>query len=122
MTLAGNALAGYSDRREVNDFYRTPAWATHALFTKEKFEGNILEPACGDYAMSDVIQEYNLCVPKDVIYGQDFLKETQHYDNVVTNPPFILAQDFITQSKKLAGNKIALFLKLTFLEGRTAHY
>jgi hypothetical protein len=37
---------------EDNDFYKTPAWASHALMVFERFEGSILEPCCGDGSIS----------------------------------------------------------------------
>ena len=39
------------------DFYPTPRWATYALIDNEKFNGRIWECACGDGAMSEVLQE-----------------------------------------------------------------
>ena len=44
-----------NDDREKDDFYPTPIEATQALLDREKFTGNVLEPACGDGAMSKVL-------------------------------------------------------------------
>lgn len=118
MTLPSHHLAGFSENRAHLDFYPTPEWATEALMAVEQFDGVILEPACGDGAMFEVLQKYNDVVPKDIIYGQDFLKETDEYDNIVTNPPFRLAEEFVRVGKRVAQRKIALFLKLAFLEGQ----
>ena len=38
------------------DFFPTPAWATHALLENEHFEGEVWECACGDGAMSRVLE------------------------------------------------------------------
>ena len=38
------------------DFFPTPAWATHALLENEPFEGEVWECACGDGAMSRVLE------------------------------------------------------------------
>jgi hypothetical protein len=39
------------------DFFPTPAWATYALIDNEKFSGDIWESACGDGAMSRVLEK-----------------------------------------------------------------
>ena len=41
------------------DFFPTPAWATYGLMHNERFEGDIWECACGDGAMSEVIEEFS---------------------------------------------------------------
>jgi len=50
----------------------------------------------------------------------DFLGETYHsneYDNVITNPPFSLAQSFIEKALDVAKKKVMLFCKIQLLEG-----
>jgi len=119
MNIASNHLAGYSNNRASMDFYPTPTWATEALFTVEKFSGVVLEPAAGDGAMVQVIKKYNDCVSNDIVCGYDFLSETRKFPNVITNPPFTLAKEFVEKAKIIADEKIALFLKLAFLEGQS---
>lgn len=122
------SIVGFSTNRAAGDFYPTPPEATHALFTKEKFEGNVLEPACGDGAMSEVIKQYNPVDSSDLYdrgygaMGIDFLNSgLKEYDNVITNPPYNLAQQFVATSKIVATKKIAMLLKLVFLEGIGRH-
>lgn len=55
-------------------------------------------------------------------YGDqaDFLHKTDAWDgDIITNPPYKYAMEFVEQALKLtkAGSKTAMFLKLTFLEG-----
>jgi len=54
--------------------------------------------------------------------GVDFLKvkEIKPEYNIITNPPYKYAQEFVEHSLKLVGEgkKVAMFLKLTFLEGQ----
>jgi hypothetical protein len=59
-----------------------------------------------------------------LIYGInpiDFLKydKTWHGD-IVTNPPYKFAKEFIEKSMEVIseGNKVAMFLKIQFLEGK----
>ena len=49
--------------------------------------------------------------------GIDFLASTRRSDNVVTNPPYNVAEAFVAQGLKLARRKFALLLRLAFLEG-----
>jgi hypothetical protein len=49
--------------------------------------------------------------------GVDFLKAKRKADNIVTNPPYNVAEAFVAQGLKLARHKFALLLRLAFLEG-----
>lgn len=111
--------------RETHDFYPTWPPATKALLAVERFEGAIWEPACGDGAMSRVIEEagYNV-ISTDLVdrgYGQggcDFMMEwSPRAPNIVTNPPFRWAVEFTNRALFLTTGKVALFLRLAFLEG-----
>jgi len=127
MQMAGNN----SVSRKLNDgidFYPTPPWATKALLDREKFEGLIWEPACGDGMMSKVIEKYypdkveSTELRTDGGYGQgdvDFLRSKKKYqNNIITNPPFCIAQKFIEHGKQLVNKKIAMLLRTAFLESK----
>jgi hypothetical protein len=118
------SLVGTSEGRPENDFYPTPPEATEALLQREKFDGAILEPACGDGAMSRVLEAHGYSViSRDLIYrgygegGHDFLKSHEKYPNVITNPPFRLGEEFIQHALKLTTGKVVMLCKLQFLEG-----
>jgi hypothetical protein len=106
------------------DFFPTPAWATHALVDNEAFEGEIWECACGDGEMARVLEGAGYKVRATDLYargygetGIDFLKAKRKVDNIVTNPPYNVAEAFVAQGLKLARKKFALLLRLAFLEG-----
>lgn len=106
------------------DFFPTPAWATFALIDNEKFSGDIWECACGDGAMSRVLEQSGASVASSDLYdrgygeaGQDFLKATRRAGNIVTNPPYNCAEGFVASGARLASRKFALLLRLAFLEG-----
>lgn len=95
------------------DFYPTPPEVTIALLDYFKFKPNcrILEPACGDGAMSKVLESYNQRVTSSDLrisgYGSsgvDFLKsyDGERFNAVITNPPFSVAEEFIKKSLTLA--------------------
>ena len=112
--------------RQPDDFYATPARCTEALLSVEKFDGPIWEPACGDGAISTVLAAAgHEVVSTDLVdrgYGasrRDFLLEqTLAAPNVVTNPPFKLADEFALHALRLGAQKVAIFQRTAWLEGR----
>ncbi len=106
------------------DYFPTPRWATFALIENEKFSGDIWESACGDGAMSRVLEETGCSVPSSDLFnrgygdhGVDFLNVERRADNIVTNPPYNSAEGFVAAGVRSAGRKFALLLRLAFLEG-----
>lgn len=106
------------------DFFPTPAWATHALIENEKFVGEIWEPACGNGAMSRVLEQTGCQIYSSDLFdrgygdhGIDFLSPNRKADNIVTNPPFNCAEGFVKSGVKYSKRKFALLLRLAFLEG-----
>ena len=115
------------DERELNDFYATDPIAIDLLLSEEVFEGEILEPACGQGHLSERLRELGHTVhSSDLInrgYGEvkDFFELTLFDGNIITNPPYKYAKEFIEHSLRILpeGKKIAMFLKLQFLEGKS---
>ena len=130
----GSNLAGMSEtwKREENDYYATPPSSTEALLEKVQFKGSFLEPCVGGGHIAEVIKEH---YPNEALYGMDlvdrgylgtkvadFLEydfKDKKFDNIVTNPPYSLAQEFLEKGMTILSEngKIALFLKIQFLEG-----
>lgn len=106
------------------DFYPTPKWATYALTENETFSGEIWESACGDGAMSEVLVETGNSVHSSDLHdrgfgevGVDFTESSRKSQNIVTNPPFNCAEQFVHSGLRNAEKKFALLLRLAFLEG-----
>lgn len=127
MTQKHLSIVGFSKDRDDKDFYPTPRIGTVALMTREKFEGTIWECASGNGDMAKVIEEY---YPEKVIAselrndddvfgekGIDFLNTHRKVDNIITNPPFRFAKEFVLHALQCADKKVAMLLKLVFLEG-----
>jgi len=115
--------------RQEEDFYPTPPYAIEKLLEVETFEGSIWECACGDGAISRVLhKQYETVFSTDIINrGYDrfdgelnFLSNSVSLKvrNIITNPPFKHAQEFILRSKECVTDKIAMLLKTVFLEGQ----
>lgn len=112
--------------RELNDYYATPPYATQQLMLVETFDGDIVEPACGEGHISKVLQSKYQVKSFDLIdrgFGdvQDFFKYDLSTDNIITNPPYKMALEFILHSKKLAKKKIAMLLRTAFLESQSRY-
>jgi Methylase of polypeptide chain release factors len=118
------SIAGRKSKESL-DYYQTPQWAVEELLKYEQFDGNILEPCSGSGSISKVLEKYGYQVDSfdirnDIdIYGTrgiDFLKYEGKCNNIITNPPYNIAQAFIEKSIAVADRKIAMLLKLSFLE------
>ena len=122
-----NATPQPTTKRRVDmnghDFYPTPKWATHALIEYEKFQGDIWECACGDGEMSNVLENIGTVYSSDLYdrgfgdSGIDFTTSERKASNIITNPPYNSAENFVHKGVELANKKFALLLRLAFLEG-----
>lgn len=124
--IGGN---GHCDsKRTKDDFYATNPIATEWLCRLEQFNNRILEPCCGMGHISEVLKAHGYDVTsRDVVdrgYGDvaDFLSiDTMEWNgDIVTNPPFSYAHEFVEKALSIIpnGNKVAMFLKIQFLEGK----
>mgnify|MGYP000031036643 FL=1 len=112
--------------REENDYYATEPKAVELLLEKEKFSSNLLEPCCGEGHISKVLSEHGYNVTSSDLISRGFGNTQDFFDykyfngNIITNPPYKVALDFVKHSLEIIpdGNKVAMFLKLQFLEGK----
>jgi len=114
--------------RQKHDYYATEPKAIDVLLEVETFNNNIWECACGEGHISERLINHGYNVySTDLIdrgYGIgniDFLKQTEQFNgDIITNPPYKYAVDFIYKALELIpeGNKVAMFLKVQFLEGK----
>ena len=120
------------DERSQNDFYATPPLAVKHLLEVETFNKNIWEPACGMHHISDILKDNGYSVFNSDIVDMlnrhicimDFLdidvcENNRWNGDIITNPPFKYAMEFVEQALNIVkdGAKVAMFLKLQFLEG-----
>ena len=115
--------------RESNDYYATDPKAIDLLCAVEKFTPWVWEPACGEGHLSERLRAHGYNVKStDLIdrgyglSGVDFLKEYVRWKgDIITNPPYRYAKEFVEHALECVpeGFKVAMFLKLTFLEGKS---
>lgn len=116
--------------RIKNDFYETPPEAIMAILEREKLlPGTILEPCAGKGAITKAV---SIKYPKRRVIGididpqgegiikKDFLRYNpkEPIQNIITNPPYRLAKQFLDKSLKLARGKVIMLLQLGFLESK----
>lgn len=114
--------------REENDYYATSPKAVKLLLDEETFNANIWECACGELHINNVLNEYGYNVRNSDLIKRvenieqlDFLQSTEKWHgDIITNPPYKYAQEFVEKSIDLIedGNKVAMLLRLQFLEGK----
>lgn len=124
---AGNHFEG---ERATDDYYATPSDAVELLLKHEKFSKNIWECACGGGHISKVLLNHGYNVHStDLVYrgfGEkepcDFLScPVEKFDgDIITNPPYKYALEFVDKAVNTVsdGHKVAMFLRLQFLEGK----
>lgn len=119
--------ANYNNDRRALDFYPTPVECTVALLDVLHLSGvkRIMEPACGNGAISDVLRSYGFVAYSSDIqtdYGvvRDFFEipTTEKFDAVITNPPFNLSMQFIEKSLQHAPI-VAMLLKSQYWHAKT---
>lgn len=117
--------------RQEDDYYATEPKAVELLLEKETFAPYIWECACGAGHIAKVLEAHGYKVKStDLVYrgygeyeSVDFLREmpSDFTGDIVTNPPYKYALDFVKHALDLVqdGHKVAMFLRLLFLETKT---
>lgn len=119
-----------AENREAFDYYATDPKAVEMLLELEQFAPVIWEPACGEGHISKVLQAHGYqVISTDLVYRGfgdpeplDFLKETLDgfEGDIITNPPYSTGLEFVQRALESVrpGGKVAMFLKVQFLEGQ----
>lgn len=122
-------------QREVNDFYATDPHALEIFLDKLeqdniKLHRNIWECACGQGHLSEVLKRKGYHVVSSDIFDRGY--ENTYIINfleninknikidILTNPPYKYAQEFVEKSLEIQANGYytIMFLKIQFLEGQ----
>lgn len=131
-TVIGGASEKHS--RHEKDHYPTPPECTVALcdFFAQRYAIThpVWEPACGEGQMVSVLSKYYPSVfatdiRPDAGYGEqaDFLSFSEPLaKNVVTNPPFDLAVEFIEKCISLKLDTFSLLLKAHFFHAANRYH
>ena len=123
--MAKKKIEAHKFDREQNDHYVEPYWPTSRLLDVERFEGPILDPACGwgrilqaaggagyDTIGSDIVDRHDRGTPSYEFRRLNFLAphDETTYDwwrqanSIVVNPPFDLFQEFVARATAMMFN------------------
>lgn len=131
-TFSTLGASNHSDYiRADRDFYATDPMAIDYLLRHVTFSSNIWEPAVGNGHLAKRLKEL---LPDAIIHSSDIIKrdfECKEIDfleynkkdmniDIITNPPYRYAIEFVEKALEVVGigHKVAMFLKITFLEGQ----
>ncbi len=129
------------DRADVLNYYPTQPWATRALceFLQRRYRLSVLsalEPACGEGHMALPLAEYfervtagDVADYRATFQEQDYISDfliswdgdSDQVDFVITNPPFVLAEEFVQEALRRCAVGCAMFVRSAFLEGGGRH-
>ena len=129
------AASNHTDKeRELNDYYATEPKALELLLELETFSPYVWECACGEGHLSEVLKSHGYKVKSSDIIDRgyigtetlDFLKvkkediKQDFSRDIITNPPYKYAKEFVKHALDISmdSTKIAMFLKVQFLEGK----
>lgn len=121
--------------REAHDFYATEPKAVEILLQHETFSHYVWECACGEGHISKVLKNHGYKAKNSDITNRG-LRDTEIINflelekddicrdvpmDIITNPPYKYAKQFVEKAMEISmdSTKIAMLLKLTFLEGKS---
>lgn len=118
------------EERSKNDFYATPQLAVRKSLQLEQFDENIWEPACGMNHITNVLRQHgykvrtsdivNMTGEPDIELLDIFTYNGTFDGDIISNPPYSLGKEFTEKRLEIVpeGHKVAMFLKLQFLESK----
>jgi hypothetical protein len=114
--------------RAEHEHYVEPSWCSERLFQEEEFTGKIHDPCCGFGTIPKAAQKFGFPVTASDIVDRgykgtlvlDFFKSKIKHDNIVCNPPFIIAQIFTEYALVCARDKVAIIFPVARLNA--AHW
>lgn len=127
--------------RKERDFYQTPLFMSEALFQELWQDGvevrRLLDLGVGTGALAqgagsklfvhgiDIHEPSEWTCKPDIFTCSDLTKTVfspnfgEGYDLIISNPPYSLAQEFLTKALEIAGKTpVAFLLRLNFLGGQ----
>jgi hypothetical protein len=111
--------------RDPQDYYVEPEWCSVRLFEMEQFNGAIWDPACG---MGRIVRAAEAA--GYTAFGTDIVSRGQNLGrldfmtcgpvdarNIVSNPPFRIAEKFVQKALAFATGKVAMLLPANWVQG-----
>lgn len=118
------SLNNASKKRKESDFYETPYCLTETFLSADLSWEDLptLDPCCGKGAIGKVLLDEGLSVGNLIEHdidkdGIDFLSYQNPCPQIISNPPYSLANEFILHAKEIATERFAFLLPLSYLQG-----
>ena len=111
--------------RDPHDWYCEPPWTAERLFDVQPFAGEIVDPACGRGNIVSAAKAAHHCAEGwDIVDRgylgtkvRNFLAWEQPVCNIVSNPPFGIAEIFVKHALKIARYQVCMLLPATWVQG-----
>jgi hypothetical protein len=119
--MVGKAYASKKQKKDrpIGDFYSTPKsliWCIEHVIEQE-FDKNktILEPCFGEGAISNELRRMGFAVYENDLHkgGIDYLSKSFDQNQVITNPPFSMWDEFVVKAKK-ESDKVLMIGRLNY--------
>jgi hypothetical protein len=114
-TIEPRPRASHIWPRHADDWYTEPSWCSSRLFEAEPFVGSIHDPAAGIGRIVDAARTHgHHATGADIVDRgsgfavRDFALVTTPVANIVVNPPFGIAREFVGHALTLAAHKVAV--------------
>ncbi len=115
------------------EFFETPQWAAEEILRHELLTGRVIDPCCGNGALTLAARQAGYTVTAVDIHDWGFpgtftadwldagqLDTDQIKDSTVfMNPPFTKACEFVEQAIRLGARKIVCFQRLSWFESES---
>ena len=111
-----------------SDFFIEPKWVVDLLLDAEQFHGLVYDPACGIGTIVDACvgrgftaYESDIACRDPRFTMADFLDFPGRAENVICNPPYGLAKEFIEKALAITTYKVAILVQSKFLYSQKRH-
>jgi len=116
------------------EHYETPLWAVEQLLEKEKLQSFVLDPCCGTGILSEAAKAKGIKVYASDITDWGYQDQKEIYDflklesrqlvpsfgfDVLMNPPFSTACEFVKKSLDIGAQKVYCFQRFAWYESRS---
>jgi hypothetical protein len=111
--------------RHPQDWYCEPRWTADRLFEAQPFVGEVIDPACGSGNIIEAARRaHHSAEGWDIVDRgfpgvkvRDFRMVTEPVANFVSNPPFGIAEHFVSHALELARHMTCMLLPAKWIQG-----
>jgi len=129
MAASPGSVNRASKWRPADDHYNTPRAAIVPFVRAALLPDHIWEPACGEGAISKVLEEHGHTVTSTTLVDRGYGRPSVNFLEcrellapvIVTNPPFGIIDEFVDHALSLNPDVLAIFARTKFVEGASRY-